>query len=269
MKKKQLGKKFDGAYEQFLEDIMNTKEREYLELDKYSELKYLKYHRYRFKTIFLSLPSLKAKIKLLDIGTTPFTLFVKEFYPNYDVSTIDLTDLMEERCEKKDVTFKRCNLMKDKIPFENNSFDVVIFTEVFEHLFMPASKIFYEISYVLKKGGILIFGTPNYAKLSNRIELLFGINPQTSIEKMTRTGYVHGHSHVREYTMNECISILRNSGFSIKEANFERYWNRLDVHLLHREESTKFLPCVFFVYDLICMVAPSTRSGIHIVATKK
>ena len=268
--KRQSNKKFDERYEHFSNELKCEREQSYLGLDKNYEQMYLKQHRYRLNEIFLSLPYSKDQVKILDIGTTPFTFFIKKFYKHYDISTIDITNLMKERCEKNSITYRRCNLMMDKIPFENDSFDVVIFTEVFEHLFVEPSKVFNELSRILKKNGILIFGTPNYASLINRIKLLFGINPQAPMENMAKTEWVHGHGHVREYTMRECISILRNNGFLIKEASFKSYWDRWDLRCIQSEPKqsksyTMFLPLVF-IYDLVYRVIPPFRGGIHIVA---
>jgi len=55
---------------------------------------------------------------------------------------------------------KKCNLERDRIPFKNNSFDIAISVFVLEHLKNPAN-LFKEAKRVLKKGGLLIFLTPN------------------------------------------------------------------------------------------------------------
>lgn len=47
-----------------------------------------------------------------------------------------------------------------KLPFENNSFDIVVSLWVLEHLSEP-EKVFSEISRVLKPGGVFMFATPN------------------------------------------------------------------------------------------------------------
>jgi 2-polyprenyl-3-methyl-5-hydroxy-6-metoxy-1,4-benzoquinol methylase len=53
---------------------------------------------------------------------------------------------------------KICDLAK--LPFENNTFDVVISLWVLEHLKLPEA-VFSEIYRVLKPGGIFMFATPN------------------------------------------------------------------------------------------------------------
>ena len=143
------------------EDYMNklkTKEAEaYIDLSKDKELAYMEHLKYHFVKIFDVIPNSPNPIKILDIGTTPFTLFIKESYPHYEVSTIDLTDLMKTRCEQKGIELRVCDLANQPTPSEDDYFDVVIFTEVFEHLFAPSAEIMREISRVLCRGGESLF----------------------------------------------------------------------------------------------------------------
>lgn len=264
-KKYKENRRFDEMYEHFLDVLVNEENDHYLELDKSKELKYMRFHKYRFKTIFQSIPSSRESIKILDMGTTPFTFFIKKCYNHYDVATIDLTDLMKQRCERNKVTFKKCNLIENSIPFEDDYFDIVIFTELFEHLFIHPSKVLSDISRVLKREGVLIFGTPNHAALYKRIKLLIGINPNEPIEEQAKEDWVHGCGHVREYTMKECIRILRINDFIIKEKKYDACWDRL-VRLEWIENPKRFL-LIFpiFVYDLICLLTPPFRNNIYIV----
>jgi hypothetical protein len=59
----------------------------------------------------------------------------------------------------------------------------------------------------LKRGGVLILTTPNIASLFRRLRLLLGIQPIY-------------HYHVREYTMREVISLLREAGFETIKAYY-------------------------------------------------
>lgn len=61
------------------------------------------------------------------------------------------------------------------------------------------------INNALKPGGILILTTPNIASLFRRLRLLLGIQP------------IYRY-HVREYTMKEVLSLLREAGFELVKA---------------------------------------------------
>ena len=60
-----------------------------------------------------------------------------------------------------------------ELPFEDGAFDVIIATEIVEHI-VETRQFINEVNRVLKKGGKLILTTPNLASLGNRLGLLFG-----------------------------------------------------------------------------------------------
>jgi len=157
------------------------------------------------------------KCKILDIGTSPFTFLYKKYF-NAKVSTIDLTGLYKRRCELNNIEFKKCNILKEDIPFPDNEFDIVIFTEVFEHLIGPPQLIFGRIRKVLKDNGVLVFSTPNIASYYNLIMLLFGksiLTPVNLLYKEETPGkwIAHGYGHWRKFTMNELINLLSEYQF--------------------------------------------------------
>lgn len=76
---------------------------------------------------------------------------------------------------------------EEPLPFEDQVFDIVVFSEVMEHVRFP-QKVLKEIHRVLKVGGKLIGSVPNAFRLRNRIRFLFG-NP-----------YENDPSHLRQYS---------------------------------------------------------------------
>jgi SAM-dependent methyltransferase len=195
----------------------------HLALDRDSEVEYMRAHKYRFREILRGIPNSSDSISILDIGTTPNTLIIKYLHPNYKISTLDITNLLAERCISRGIEFKVCNLNSDPIPFENDSFDVVIFTEVLEHLLRHPSEVLVDINRVMRSGAKLIFSVPSIATLVNRVRLLIGISPLPRLEDQIRPldkPGAHGHGTLREYTMKEAIALLESCGFSISRKNY-------------------------------------------------
>ena len=147
-------------FEEYISKLKTEDAEAYIELDKDKELAYMESLKYHFVKIFDAIPDSPDPIKILDIGTTPFTLFIKETHPHYEVATLDLTDLMGTRCKQKGIELRVCDLANQPIPFEDDYFDVVIFAEVFEHLFAPPTEIMREISRVLCGGELLFLAHP-------------------------------------------------------------------------------------------------------------
>lgn len=75
----------------------------------------------------------------------------------------------------------------EPLPFLNGAFDVVVFSEVMEHVRFP-KKALAEICRVLRPGGRLIGSVPNAFRLRNRFRFLFGQQ------------YESDPSHLRQYS---------------------------------------------------------------------
>ena len=94
------------------------------------------------------------------------------------------------------------DLERERFPWGDGSFDVVIANQVFEHLknvWLPMS----EIARVLRPGGHLIFSVPNLASLHNRVMLAFGWQP-SSIRTFG--------PHVRSFTYRQALEFLTYAG---------------------------------------------------------
>ena len=59
--------------------------------------------------------------------------------------------------------------LQQRLPFEDNSFDVVLMTEVLEHL-DSQFHIVAEVSRVVRSGGFFVFSTPNLQRLHSRLQ---------------------------------------------------------------------------------------------------
>lgn len=131
-----------------------------------------------------------------------------------------MTDLYKKRCESTNVEFKKCNILTEDIPFADNEFDLVIFTEVFEHLIGPPQLIFGRIRKVLKENGILIFSTPNLSSYYNLIMLLLGksiLTPTNLLFEEEAPGkwISSGYGHWRKFTMRELLDLLVEYQFGV------------------------------------------------------
>lgn len=94
------------------------------------------------------------------------------------------------------------------LPLKDGSFDLIISTEVIEH-FVEGEQFIEECYRVLKPSGMILLTTPNRSR--------FTALPQSLISKIKGKRYVPGPTdeHLREYTSNELIDILKNAGFNV------------------------------------------------------
>lgn len=96
------------------------------------------------------------------------------------------------------------------LPFADQSFEQVLCSQVIEHV--PQGMVpFVEMSRVLKKGGRLIIGTPDYATC--RWRLLESI-----YRRVAPGGYAD--EHITHYTRSSLIRLLQNLGYETQQVSY-------------------------------------------------
>ena len=80
-------------------------------------------------------------------------------------------------------------------------------------------------------------------------------------DNQMKRGWVHGHGHIREYTMKEILSILESCNFTISKKEFISPTPNIraikNAHQLALQ-----------IYHLICLPVPAFRSTIYIECDK-
>src|SRR6267378_2973902 len=92
-------------------------------------------------------PAGRATIRVLDCASHTGALSVALKAEGYDVSSVDLqevVDMFKERYERNQIEIRS---MTDptKLPYEDESFDCIIFAETLEHIFDTPLKILAEL----------------------------------------------------------------------------------------------------------------------------
>jgi dolichol-phosphate mannosyltransferase len=96
------------------------------------------------------------------------------------------------------------------LPFASAAFDLLICSQVIEHVESDL-RIFEEFRRLLKPGGTLILGTPDYAKLAWRITEWF-------YKRLAPGAY--GDEHITHFTLQSLTQLLADHGFHILEHQY-------------------------------------------------
>jgi len=183
---------------------------------------YFSFHRYRFEYLLHLLERYQSPgSRFLDIGSYHGFMMLGARQLGYDsVAGVDLKKSVDHSTAVS-VRYGFDNRpadLRDGLPFPDNSFDLVLFSEVLEHLTFCPRTIFREISRVLRPEGKIILTTPNLCRLNNILSLLAG----QSINWDIKEDY-HENHHVREYAPAEISYLLAGAGLKEVESRFVNF----------------------------------------------
>ncbi len=115
-----------------------------------------------------------------------------------------------------------------QFPFRDGEFDIVLSTEVIEHI-LDTKNFIEEIRRVLKENGKLILSTPNMASWKNRLSILLG--DSRFIKSNIR--YPEQRLHIRFFSFFSLRKFLEENGFRImQEFGVGFTYSRFDYRLV-------------------------------------
>lgn len=216
---------------------------------RYVEQRYLDNLIYNMERLNTILGFLPKDGKLLEIGTADGTT-IKYYKQKFLGKTygIDVSKKVLKKAAKYLDEVKVCDLNKDKIPYNNNSFNIVICSEVIEHIY-DTDRLLQEIKRILKKDGVLIISTPNLASLLNRIFILFGFQPLGTDVSTIRSDYGNKFrdkdlipaGHIRNFTYNAFRDIIIANGFNVIDKKASARTRNKFVHLIEKSIGKLFI----------------------------
>jgi len=178
------------------------------------------------------------KARILEIGSAPGHVSVGLSLLGFDLDCVNLNSLYRSSYPSA-AWLQRLRVIEHNfedapLPFAEDSFDVVLFTEVLEHIAIKSpSAVLSDIFRVCREGGRFVLSTPNVCNLSNVAALLAGSNvfwaPDLFYGSLDR--------HNREFTPDEVRRALISSGFELEHFygfNCHSNWRAGGVAFVYR-----------------------------------
>lgn len=169
------------------------------------------------------LPPATPESRLLELGSAPFlgsqclalvwpgqVTYANYFGTAERRSSTTLVELTGSRTKTYESDL--FNIETDEFPYPDASFDVVIFSELVEHLAINPVWALAEMHRVLRPGGHVILTTPNALSLERLDSVVRGRRP--SVDQYS-PAFGYGARHNREYSALELQSLLA-TGFDIE-----------------------------------------------------
>lgn len=219
----------------------------------YDSWDYGEFSRVKADRILKYMPK-KDNIKFLDVacGNGQFYGFLKD--TNCEYTGLEFSKKQVEKGKKKGLDIRYHDLTK-KWPFKEGTFDVVLASEILEHIY-DTDYFLEECRRVLKKNGVLILTTPNIVYLGARIRCLFGRRPP-SIEYNAR-GIVAGH--IRAFSYYDLRELFKNNKLEIEA------YTGFDFYLPFISSRTKYFGKIS---DILSTIFPKLSPDFIIKAVKK
>lgn len=104
--------------------------------------------------------------------------------------------------------------IEEEFPYQDASFDLVIFTEVLEHISRDPMHVMAEMNRITKPQGWIALSTPNAASTHAVLCAIRGDHPY-NWSPFSKEGDRDRHN--REYTPTEVRNLLISSGYEVKE----------------------------------------------------
>lgn len=124
-----------------------------------------------------------------------------------------------EFAEAQGVAITRHSIGAGKPPFEDESLNFIVLSEVIEHLKVSPLLLFKQLALFLKPGGKLVVTTPNVARLQHIEALAAGENFLEAFAEDAPLGEdpTDFLEHVREYSVREIVEAVEGAGFGVEQ----------------------------------------------------
>lgn len=211
-----------------------------MEVDQYQQ-----YHQKRFDYLFRLVTELKPdpQSRILDVGPGPFTRRLLERYPEvwslgFDQTAIfDADDKRSTGAARRHIVFDLCDSVDESRWVDLPELDLIVFSEVIEHVHAPPDRMLAFLASGLKPDGLLLCQTPNAVALHKRLAMLAGKAPYNR----------WGSGHITEFTKPELYRFGEMAGLEVARHEFKNYFgydgSSLRRALLHAfDAATELLP---------------------------
>jgi len=191
---------------------------------------------YEGNELILKLLKDGRKVKVLDVGcgeTAGFKFLEEKALlagvplANLEYHAVDNNPAIEPLLKDTKIIFHLFDIMNMEQLFEKESFDVIVASEIIEHV-VETDRFINILKSLLKPDGYIYLTTPNLASWHARLWLLFGFQPLATEVSCIRaefgkgsilSKYYHGNAitHIRVFTLKALLDFLKYHGFKVEK----------------------------------------------------
>ncbi|MBL7051297.1 class I SAM-dependent methyltransferase [Candidatus Woesearchaeota archaeon] len=187
-------------------------------------MNYFESHKKRYEIDIKLIRKYYSNGKIVEIGSIPchLTYCLKKLH--FDFVSVDINPSRAKSfIREHGLNVLKCDIESEKLPFEDNSVDLIIFSETFEHLRINPILTLRDINRILKPRGIIILTTPNIYFFKTFISYMFGKGLNDAYYEFEKLSAIGHMGHIRVYSKKEMLSFLNNAGFQIVKYSAQNY----------------------------------------------
>jgi len=155
--------------------------------------------------------------RILSVGSGP-GVDIEFLADKNEVHAVDIVEKALEIAKSKGLIPHNIDLNIASLPFESNHFDVIIATDILEHLFEP-KKLLVEIHRVLKIDGFAVLSVPNHFYWRRRLAILGGSGVVLPFHNSNEWDYFH----IRFFTPKGWEELLQKADFLTIERWYDQF----------------------------------------------
>ena len=191
--------------------------------------RYNKDLEHTFLRTFNDVSKIGSGLNILDVGSFTGVVSVALKRLGNEVTACDIDFVINDKAIQsiftdENIKFTCLNLKNNVLPFEGNSFDLIIFNEVIEHLNFNPIPLLREFNRILMPNGKVYCATPNLLSAKNIFRILTGKGYLNPVEHLIwnlepGTGMSVG-LHWREWSREELVDLFKCAGFGCEWHKF-------------------------------------------------
>jgi len=168
----------------------------------------------------LALMNVPTDARVLDVGNTQNLAWYKAFLPGIELVAADRPGGPEyadsDHRIRLDLNTGDLSPLNATAPY-----DLIVFTEVLEHLSVSPVLLLRQLVALLATDGVLYLTTPNFFRVENLAKIRRRQNPLP----MYPADNTDRHHHTREYAMAELLAVMTEAGGRIRCWYFSDCWD--------------------------------------------
>lgn len=225
--------------------------RSFVQQDDPEEMHYVEQHLRRYiATLQRIPPAHNTSARVLELGANGlhFTPALQKFagykqvycanWSDIDAGLTEMRTVKQQRgSEVLSFEVKNFNAERDRFPYPDNFFSLVLCGEMLEHLAHDPMHMLWECNRVLQPDGWLLITTPNLSCARALEGILCGCQPYLFSQYNLQNSSEHHH---REYTPDDVRDVLLAAGFTVATLETEDVWLKSNPAILSLIRQLKF-----------------------------